>query len=61
VFVVPLSVAVDLAVAQLVVLTQGDLTVAPFAIAAVVYVSGVARAVWLVSRPPAPTAKAGPG
>lgn len=52
VFIVPISVAVDLAVAQAVVLARGDLTVAPFAIAAVVYVYGVARAVWLVSRPP---------
>lgn len=53
VFTVPISVAIDLAVAQAVVLARGDLTVAPFAIAAVVYVYGVSRAVWLVSRPPA--------
>ena len=49
-FVVPISIAVDVAVAQVVVLARGDLTVAPFAIAAVVYVVGVGRAVWLVSR-----------
>lgn len=52
VFIVPLSLAINLAVAQIVVLARGDLTVAPFAIAAVVYLFGVGRAVWLVSRPP---------
>ena len=51
VFVVPISLAVDAAVAQTFIVARGDLTVAPFVIAAVVYVYGVTRAVWLVSRP----------
>jgi hypothetical protein len=51
VFVVPISIAVDVLVSEVAVILRGDLTATVLTMTAIVFAIAVARSVWLVSRP----------